>query len=92
MKNIQTADLLILDDFGLHSFDQQQRTVLMDIIECKYDRTSMIISAQIPVANWHNLIGEGTVADAIMDRLVYSSHRIELQGESMRKKKGINHN
>ncbi len=59
----------------------------MDIVESKYDRTSIIISTQVPVSGWHELIGEGTVADAILDRIVYSSHRIELKGESMRKNK-----
>ena len=84
---IEKADLLILDDFGLSAFDNQARQVLMDIVESKYDRTSIIISSQVPVSGWHELIGEGTIADAILDRIVYSSHRIELKGESLRKNK-----
>ena len=59
----------------------------MDIVEMKYDKSSIIIAAQIPVKNWHETIGEGTIADAILDRMVHSSHRIELTGESMRKTK-----
>ena len=86
---IEKADLLILDDFGLSAFDNQDRQSLMDIIESKYDRTSIIISSQIPVASWHELIGEGTIADAILDRIVNSSHRIQLKGESLRKNKLI---
>jgi len=84
---IEKADLLILDDFGLAAFDNQARQALMDIVESKYDRSSIIISSQVPVSGWHELIGEGTIADAILDRIVYSSHRIELKGESLRKNK-----
>ena len=87
LSKIEKADLLILDDFGLNSFDATVRTTLMDIVESKYDKTSIIIATQIPVKCWHELIGEGTIADAILDRLVHSSHRIELSGESMRKNK-----
>lgn len=84
---IEKTDLLILDDFGLSAFDNQARQALMDIIESKYDQTSIIVSSQIPVASWHELIGEGTIADAILDRIVHSSHRIQLKGESLRKNK-----
>lgn len=84
---IEKTDLLILDDFGLAAFDNQARQALMDIIESKYDRTSIIISSQIPVSGWHEMIGEGTIADAILDRIVHSSHRIQLKGESLRKNK-----
>lgn len=87
LKKIEKSDLLILDDFGLNSFDSIVRTSLMDIVESKYDKSSIIITTQIPVKCWHELIGEGTIADAILDRLVNSSHRIELTGESMRKHK-----
>jgi len=84
---IEKADLLILDDFGLTAFDSQARQALMEIIESKYDRSSIIISSQIPVSAWHQLIGEGTIADAILDRIVHSSHRIQLKGESLKKNK-----
>ncbi len=87
LKVIEKANLLILDDFGLVSFDNQARQSLMDIIESKYDRSSIIISSQVPVSGWHQLIGEGTIADAILDRIVHSSHRISLKGESLRKNK-----
>ena len=85
--SIEKVNLLILDDFGLVSFDNQARQALMDIVESKYNRSSIIISSQIPVSGWHNLIGEGTIADAILDRIVYSSHRIQLKGKSLRKRK-----
>ncbi|HEB62469.1 MAG TPA: ATP-binding protein [Bacteroidetes bacterium] len=86
LLKIERVDLLILDDFGLVPLDTQQRQALLDIIEGRYDRRSTIMSSQIPVSQWHELIGEGTIADAILDRIVHSSHRIELIGDSMRKK------
>jgi len=80
------ADLLILDDFGLQAFDNHARETLMDIIDDRYNKTSTIISSQIPVSAWYEIIGgEGTLADAVLDRVVHSSHRIDLKGESMRK-------
>lgn len=79
------ADLLILDDFGLQSFDNHAREALMDIIDDRYNKASTIISSQIPVSAWYDIIGEGTIADAILDRIVNSSHRIDLKGESLRK-------
>ncbi len=87
LLDIEKAELLILDDFGLIAFDNQARQSLMDIIESKYDRTSIIVCSQIPISSWHELIGEGTIADAILDRVVHSSHRIQLKGESLRKNK-----
>jgi DNA replication protein DnaC len=87
LTKIEKADLLILDDFGLSAFDSQSRQALMDIIESKYDRSSIIIGSQIPISGWHEIIGEGTIADAILDRIVHSSHRIQLKGESLRKNK-----
>ena len=87
LNKIEKTDLLILDDFGLIAFDDHARNALMDIVELKYDKSSIIIAAQIPVKIWHETIGEGTIADAILDRMVHSSHRIELTGESMRKNK-----
>ncbi len=87
LMKIEKAELLILDDFGLSAFDNQARQALMDIIECKYDRSSIIIGSQIPISGWHDIIGEGTIADAILDRIVHSSHRIQLKGESLRKNK-----
>jgi DNA replication protein DnaC len=62
----------------------------MEIVEAKYDKGSIIITSKVPVSQWHQLIGENTIADAILDRLVYSSHRIELGGESMRKNRKLN--
>ncbi|MBT5527670.1 MAG: ATP-binding protein, partial [Cytophagia bacterium] len=81
MKN----ELIILDDFGLQAFDNHARDSLMDIIEDRYSHKSTIVASQIPVSTWYDIIGEGTIADAILDRIVNSSHRIDLKGESLRK-------
>lgn len=85
IKKLNKADLLILDDFGLQAFDNFARETLMDIIDERYGKSSTIISSQLPVSAWYDIIGEGTIADAILDRLVNSSHRIDLKGESLRK-------
>ncbi|MCA4793725.1 ATP-binding protein [Myroides odoratimimus] len=85
MKKILKCDLLILDDFGLQPFDNLIREVLFDIVDQRYNRASIILSSQIPVSAWYPLIGENTIADAVLDRIVNSSHRIELNGDSMRK-------
>lgn len=85
LKKLTKADVLILDDFGLQAFDNQSREALMDIIDDRYNQASTIVSSQIPVSVWYDIIGEGTIADAILDRIVNSSHRIDLKGESLRK-------
>jgi len=81
------TNLLVLDDFGLTHLEGQQQLDLMEIIEDRHGRASTIITSQLPVANWYDVIGEETIADAILDRLVHSSYRIELKGESLRKKR-----
>lgn len=85
LRKLQKTDLLILDDFGLQAFDATAREIMMDIIDDRFNETSTIVSSQIPVSAWYDIIGEGTIADAILDRLVNSSHRIDLKGESLRK-------
>ena len=86
LEKLAKAELLILDDFGLQAFDNQDRETLMDIIDDRHNKRSTVISSQIPVSAWYEIIGgEGTIADAILDRIVNSSHRIDLKGESLRK-------
>lgn len=87
MSKIENHDLLILDDFGLQLLDNTARMMLLEIIEDRHGKKSTIISSQLPVSKWYEIIGDSTVADAILDRMVHSAHRIELNGESMRKKK-----
>jgi DNA replication protein DnaC len=84
---IAKASLLILDDFGLTRLEQQQQFDLMEIIEDRHGKASTIIASQLPVTNWFDVISESSIADAILDRLVHSAYRIELKGESMRKKR-----
>jgi len=85
LNRLGKTELLILDDFGLQAFDNHARETLMDIIDDRFGKNSTIVSSQIPVSAWYDIIGEGTIADAILDRLVNSSHRIDLKGESLRK-------
>lgn len=87
IKQIEKQDLLIIDDFGMQPLDQNTRMMLMEIIEDRHQDKSTIIASQVPVEKWHEIIGESTIADAILDRLVHTAHRIELKGESLRKKK-----
>jgi len=85
LYRIEKQDLLILDDFGIQPFDAGGRAMLMDIVEDRHGKRSTIIASQVPVRNWYDVIGEQTVADAILDRLVHQSVRVELMGESLRK-------
>ena len=87
LDKLERMDLVIIDDFGLQQLDNQNRMTLLEIIEDRYERKSTIISSQLPVNKWYDIIGEGTVADAILDRLINGSFRIELKGESLRKRK-----
>lgn len=86
MDKLAKIDLLIVDDFGLTHLEKQQQVDFMEMIEDRHGKNSTIISSQLPVASWYDVIGEETIADAILDRLVHSSYRIELKGESLRKK------
>lgn len=85
-EKIAKTDLLVIDDFGLMPLDRSQQLDLMEIIEDRHGKKSTVIASQLPVASWFDIIGEETIADAILDRLINTSHRIELKGESLRKK------
>jgi len=89
ITRIEKQDLLILDDFGLQPLDNQNRSALMEIIEDRHGHRSTIITSQLPVQDWYEVIGEKTVADAVLDRLVHDAHRIEIDGDSLRKNKNI---
>ena len=82
---IKKSNLLLLDDFGLDNFDKQTRLFLLEILEDRHELKSTIITSQVPVSHWHEIIGESNIADAFCDRLLHSAHRIELKGESLRK-------
>ena len=86
MTKITKIRLLILDDFGMAPLSDMERRNLLEVIEDRYNVASTIVTSQLPVDHWHDTIGEPTLADAILDRLVHNAHRIILKGESMRKK------
>ena len=85
-EQLAKTNLLILDDFGLTNLDSQQQMDLMEIIEDRHGKASTVIASQLPVVSWYDVIGEETLADAILDRLVHTSYRLEIKGESLRKK------
>ena len=87
ITSLEKNDLIILDDFGLQPMDMNTRLALLQILEERYERKSVIIASQLPIAKWYDYIGDATFADAIMDRLVANANKIELKGESMRHRK-----
>jgi DNA replication protein DnaC len=89
MAKIERQDLVILDDFGIQPIDAQSRMILMEIIEDRHGKKSTMITSQLPVDAWYEAIGDATLADAIMDRVVHDAHRINLKGESLRRKRKL---
>jgi DNA replication protein DnaC len=81
------ADLLVLDDYGLIPLKQEQRHDFLEILEDRHKLESTLVTSQLPIQHWHEQIGDPTMADAILDRLIHNAHKIKLEGESMRKKK-----
>jgi len=90
MGKIAKSQLLILDDFGVKPFTAQERLMMMEIMEDRHGRASTVITSQHPISNWYEIIGEPTLADAILDRLVHSSHIIKMDGINMREKRKKN--
>jgi DNA replication protein DnaC len=87
LRALGRVELLILDDWGPEQLDADQRRDLLEILEDRYDRRSTIVTSQVPVEAWYEIIGNPTIADALLDRLVHNAHRIELRGESLRRKR-----
>jgi DNA replication protein DnaC len=85
LRTLARADLLILDDWGLEPLDAAARHDMLEILDDRYGRRSTVITSQLPVESWHQLIGDPTYADAILDRLVHNANRLELAGESLRR-------
>lgn len=85
--DLSRADVLVLDDFGLTPIADAARTELFEILEDRHGQRSTVLTSQLPVAAWHEAVGEATVADAILDRLVHNAHRIELKGDSLRRRR-----
>ena len=82
------VDVLIVDDWAMAPLTEAERRDFLEICDTRYQVRSVLLTSQIPIASWHSQIGDPTIADSILDRLVHNAHRIELQGESMRRKKG----
>ena len=83
----ETRVVLILDDLFIVPLDAKERPILLEIIEDRHERKSVIITSQYPSSNWYDMVGDPTIADAILDRIIHTAHTIELYGESMRKLK-----
>jgi len=87
LAQLAKTDLLVLDDWGLAAFTDVARRDLLEIFDDRHELRSTLVTSQLPVKHWHDNLGDPTLADAILDRLVHNAHRIPLTGESMRKKK-----
>jgi DNA replication protein DnaC len=85
LKSLARVELLIIDDWGLAPMTAEQRRDLLEIMEDRHGRRSTMVTSQLPVEHWHEIIGDPTLADAILDRLVHNAHRLALKGESLRK-------
>ena len=86
LRSIARVKLLILDDWGPEAITSNQARDMLEIVEDRYDKGSLIITSQVPINRWHDLIGVPTLADAILDRVIHNAYRIELSGESLRKR------
>src|SRR4051812_4910079 len=89
LKSLARVQMLILDDWGITPLTAEQRRDLLEIVDDRHGRASTVVTSQLPVVHWHEHIGNPTIADAVLDRLVHSAHRIELKGESLRKLRAI---
>ena len=80
--------MLVLDDWGIAPFTDEQRRDMLEILDDRYGRQSTLVAAQVPVKKWHEVIADATLADAILDRLLHNAYKIQMKGESMRKLRG----
>ena len=88
LPSLARVDVLVVDDFAMNPLEDQDRRLFLEICDDRYRRRSTVLSSQLPVTSWHKQIGDPTIADSILDRLVHNAYRFELSGESMRKNKG----
>jgi DNA replication protein DnaC len=88
LMRLSRLDVLLLDDFAMAPLKDSERRDFLEICDDRYQRRSLILTSQMPVAHWHEQIGDPSIADSILDRLVHNAYRIEMDGESIRKKKG----
>jgi DNA replication protein DnaC len=89
LASLERTRLLIIDDWGPEPLTTEQRRDLLEIVEDRYEKGSLLITSQVPVARWHELVGDPTIGDAILDRVVHRAHRIELKGPSLRKRQAV---
>jgi len=87
LLKLARIDILLLDDFAMTPLKDSERRDFLELCDDRYQRRSLILTSQVPVAHWHEQIGDPTIADSIFDRIVHNAYRVELNGESMRKKK-----
>ena len=87
LTQLAKIDLLILDDWGLSKLTAEQRRDLLEILEDRHEQRSTIVTSQLPIEKWHGMIGDPTLADAILDRLIHNAYKLPLKGESMRKQR-----
>lgn len=90
-NDLTKMHVLVLDDFGLGALEDEGRRELLELLEDRYRRRSTVIASQLPIAQWYEVIGDATLADAILDRVVHNSYRLEMQGESMRRSRDALH-
>ena len=86
---LERTRLLIIDDWGPEPLNTEQRRDLLEIVEDRYEKGSLLVTSQIPVSRWHELIADPTIGDAILDRVIHRAHRIELNGPSLRKRRSV---
>jgi DNA replication protein DnaC len=89
LNSVERAQLLIIDDWGPEVLNAEQRRDLLEIVDDRCDKSSLLITSQVPIKQWHDIIGDPTIADAILDRIVHNAHRIELKGHSMRRRQAV---
>jgi DNA replication protein DnaC len=88
MSALERTDLIIIDDWGPEPLTAEQRRDLLEIVDDRYDKSSLLITSQVPVSHWHDVIADPTLGDAILDRVIHNAHRIELKGDSLRRRAG----
>ena len=87
LRQLARFEVLIIDDWGIAVLDDTAQRDLLEILDDRFNLKSTIVASQLPISHWHEYLGEATLADAILDRLVHNAYKIQLKGESMRKKK-----
>ena len=88
MTTLERTNLIIIDDWGPEPLTAEQRRDLLEIVDDRYDKGSLLITSQVPIAQWHDIIADPTLGDAILDRIVHNAHRIQLKGDSLRRRAG----